>query len=272
MIPWIFNNIEQEFYQPSQLYFVDTSTGWLLVHMGVGMMHDYVAIFGTTDGGQKWRRLVDPTADTGKDSLPQSCYKSGMAFIDAKNGWMAGSCSGVMAGVYFYHTSDGGTTWSLVSLPAPKEKPDAFTNQQAGCGALSPQFVSTTAGMVPIQCVYFDQNNTTQTWLYTTQDGGKTWASSLLPQPYGTMDFINPSGGWWLGRSQNDATSGSQFFLTTNGGQTWTALTKTIWNGQPDFIDAKTGWVVARAGDAFALVKTTDGGKTWQELKPVLAP
>jgi photosystem II stability/assembly factor-like uncharacterized protein len=239
--------------------------------MGVGMMHDYVAIFATTDGGQKWRRLVDPTTETGNNSLPQSCYKSGMAFIDAKNGWMAGSCMGVMSGIYFYRTSDVGTTWSLVGLPAPKEKPDIFTDQETACGALTPQFISATAGQVPVRCSFL-KDNTSQAWLYVTQDGGKTWASSPLPQPYGTMDSISLSDGWWLGRGQMDASTGNKLYITINGGQSWKELIKTIWDGQPDFIDARTGWVVAKAGNAIALVKTTDGGMTWQELKPVLAP
>jgi photosystem II stability/assembly factor-like uncharacterized protein len=42
------------------------------------------------------------------------------------------------------------------------------------------------------------------------------------------------------------------------------------WEGQFDFIDASNGWAVAHAGDQIALVRTTDGGRTWDELDPMI--
>lgn len=266
--PLNFTNLPQDYYIPSDIAFVDANTGWLFIHLGAGMMHDYFALFGTTDGGQNWKRLVDPARENG---LPMSCYKSGMVFTDAKNGWVAGSCEGVAAGVYFYRTADGGASWSLVNLPAPAEKPAAFTDQQAACGSDIPQFLTPSTGMVPVMCSFLN-DNTHQAWLYTTQDGGKTWKANPLPQPYGRQDFASPGAGWWLGRAQQDASGGNQLYFTQNAGQSWKELTKTIWDGQLDFLNETTGWVAATAGDAVALVKTINGGATWQELQPVITP
>jgi len=75
--------------------------------------------------------------------------------------------------------------------------------------------------------------------------------------------------------------SQGHLYQTTNGGQSWTLLKRTGWTSvQLNFLDAKTGWAVA-CSDAWscyqddarhALVKTTDGGQSWQVLEPRLTP
>jgi len=92
-----------EFYSPSDLVFADSQNGWLLVHVGAGMSHDYVALFRTQDGGQTWARLLDPYGDSGI----QSCQKNGLVFPTAQNGWLTGDCGGVMAGAFLFQTADG---------------------------------------------------------------------------------------------------------------------------------------------------------------------
>jgi photosystem II stability/assembly factor-like uncharacterized protein len=267
--PLSFKDVEQEFYAPSQIAFADANHGWLLVHLGVGMMHDYFALFATGDGGGQWQRIVDPSV--GNDSLPQSCYKAGFAFTDAQNGWMSGTCNGVAAGVYFYRTTDGGKNWVLVNLPAPGEKEDAFTNQEAACGALTPQFVSPKDGFVTVQCSFYsDQSQTALGWSYSTRDGGKSWSPQPLPSPYGSLKFISASEGWWLGRSKQELGTDNKIYVTQNGGKDWKALIKTIWTGEPEFIDGKIGWVVAKSGEETAFVKTNDGGISWQEMTPAV--
>jgi photosystem II stability/assembly factor-like uncharacterized protein len=267
--PLSFKDVEQEFYAPSQIAFIDANHGWLLVHLGAGMMHDYFALFATSDGGHQWQRIVDPSL--GNDSLPQSCYKAGFAFADAQNGWMAGTCGGVAAGVYFYRTTDGGKNWALVNLPAPADKKDAFTDQEAACGALTPQFVTAKDGFVVVQCNFFaDKAQASSAWLYATGDGGKSWTMQPLPMPYGSPNFISTTEGWWLGRSKQELGKENKIFSTGSGGKDWRALSQMIWTGDPAFIDAKTGWIVAKLGEEVALVKTIDGGATWQEIVPAV--
>src|SRR5579859_4642441 len=73
-----------DFFQPSDIRFLpDAKTGWFIAHLGVGMNHDYFTIMKTTDGGQTWTRLIDPTSGG-----PQSCQKTGLHFTDAQNGWL----------------------------------------------------------------------------------------------------------------------------------------------------------------------------------------
>ena len=113
--PLDLTNVNMEFFKPSDIDFSDTQHGWIMIHVGNGMMHDYVTIFNTIDGGKSWNKVVDPT----QQSLPQGCYKNGIVFLDASAGWVAGDCQGVQSGVYFYKTNDSGQTWTTQTLPAP---------------------------------------------------------------------------------------------------------------------------------------------------------
>ena len=56
-----------------------------------------------------------------------------------------------------------------------------------------------------------------------------------------------------------------------DGGQTWTTLKQLAWTGQINFVDPNNGWAVAQSDQAIALVKTADGGRTWQALDPLIA-
>lgn len=257
-----------DFFLPSDFYFVDAQTGWLLAHMGVGMMHDYVAIFQTTDGGQTWARIVDPE----KDNLWMSCSKTGLVFTDARRGWVTGDCQGVAAGAYFQRTTDGGATWAAQDLPAPAGQPDLFTRDGTGCGTYAPRFFSARTGVVVVACVNFSADPTTRVqYLYTTADGGETWTSAPLPAR--DVSFLDAQTGWTIDPSDpNDPTAARGVYQTLDAGRTWAKLGAVHWSGVLDFVDAQTGWVVAQAGAARALVQTVTGGQRWIEIKPLIVP
>jgi len=107
-----------EFYTPGEVTFADAQHGWMLAHVGVGMMHDYVLLFATQNGGQSWQRLADPY-NTG--DFPMICCKNAIAFRDNLNGWVTGFTQGVEPGIFFHKTTDGGKTWMEAALPGPNE-------------------------------------------------------------------------------------------------------------------------------------------------------
>ncbi len=257
------------FYSPSDLVFVDGKTGWLLAHVDAGMMHDYVFVFATSDGGQTWKRIVDPFMDT----LPQSCGKTAMVFADAQTGWMTGDCQGVQPGApYLQKTTDGGRTWQAVELPPPSDQADLFARDDVGCGTYAPTFFSPQSAVLTMKCLFFTANPIrTDSYLYATADGGQTWRSSALPAS--EVTFINANVGWAVTATDpNNPTVPHDLYRTGDSGQTWTKIKSVNWGGQIDFVTDQEGWAVAKAGDAIALVHTTDGGKTWKETKPRMAP
>ena len=252
-----------DFYTPGVLQFTDLLHGWLLIHAGNGMNHDYVFIFSTQDGGKTWKRTVDPFMD----NLDMSCTKTGMSFSDANTGLVTGDCNGVVPNsVYLYRTTDGGNTWKKVYLPAAAKLPDMFTNESNVCGSYSPGFMGQTAWLI-VKCNTYDPG-VAQNFFYTSANGGQTWTWQSLPAQVDFVQFLPPSTagakpgvGWFAG--------GGRVYLTEDGGKTWLPVSGLGGEGQPDFINQTTGWMVAMTGDSIILEQTTDGGANWTQLKPV---
>ena len=57
-----------------------------------------------------------------------------------------------------------------------------------------------------------------------------------------------------------------------DGGRSWDFVKTVQWDGQFSFVSDQVGWAVARQGEALALVSTTNGGRTWNLLKPSISP
>jgi photosystem II stability/assembly factor-like uncharacterized protein len=258
-----------EFFLPTDLGFSDLQNGWLLAHLGAGMNHDYVALYKTSNGGQSWQRVVDPSMDgTSPNSLPMSCQKTGVAFQDPMNGWVTGGCNGVMPGLFLYKTSDGGINWYPVQLPNPPSAPTLLTEDTNFCTTQPPSFPAPQQIYMEVQCMTSDGQN--RALLYASQDGGSTWTSQDLPGAFAVTDFLSNGVGWWLGGSTRDTSEPKVLMQTTDGGKTWTPQLKQMnWNGQIDFVDQNNGWAVARGGDILHLLKTNNAGKLWVEVKPV---
>jgi len=240
---------------PSDLQFVDAQTGWLLVHVGVGMNHDYVVLYKTVDGGQIWQRIIDPPSN---DGGIQSCYKTALLFTDAQNGWLTGDCNGVAAGVLLYRTRDGGQTWEYVSLPPPPENPGQFEDFTMACGSYSPDFQDAQNGKIAVQCINMETDlRQIDYYLYQTGDGGESWTSNLYPG--GRLLFLDDQIGWSLDR---------EIYQTQDGGAAWLRISTVSWDAQFSFLDDQLGWAAAYSEDQYALVKTINGGRNWELLNP----
>ncbi|PWB55521.1 MAG: hypothetical protein C3F13_04370 [Anaerolineales bacterium] len=247
-----------EVYVPAMIQFVAGENGWLLVHVGVGMNHDYIVIYRTTDGGTSWQRILDPYNDGGI----QSCSKNAMLFTDATHGWLTGDCNGVKAGVLLFNTLDGGMTWQPVTLPDPSGAPGIYENMNMACGSYEPFFFGNDVGHLSVRCAdYSAAQIQNKYYIYSTQDAGSTW--TCIPYPGDALYFYSAETGW--------ATS-LILRKTTDGGQSWTVLTDVTWTPQMDFVSEQNGWAVATAGNEVALVKTDNGGLRWSIIIPSVGP
>ena len=254
-----------EHFYPDRLGFLDDRHGWLMAHLGAGMSHDYIAVFLTGDGGQTWRRVLDPE----RTPTLMACAKTGLAFADPLDGWLAGDCPGLMPGLFLYSTRDGGETWQPVSLPIPPGQPaDLFGGNNAGCGVPGLAYTGADAVLFSVRCSSYNGGKASA-WLYAAQAGG-AFSARALPKPYGNIQFLNPQEGWFIGAASSDPTTPGEIYHTTDGGLTWKLVLVTGWQGRPHFIDSNTGWVVARTGEQYALVYTANGGVLWEEINAVI--
>jgi photosystem II stability/assembly factor-like uncharacterized protein len=274
--PLDLSGLPAEFAIPSDLGFLpDNLHGWVMLHLGAGMSHDYIAVFTTDNSGKTWQRVVDSTMTGNITGADQSwdlmtCPKSGLAFSDPSTAWLSGDCPGLITNLFLYRSVDAGKTWTQVNLIPPDGQPsDLFSNGNQGCGVPVLAYTSPRTLYIPVHCSNYTAN-TSMAWLYASHDGGQSFIARPLPMPYGNFYFIDLNWGWLLGTVKNDPTLPANLYVTSDGGRSWTPLTPTNWQGIPDFVDANTGWVAATHADVAALVFSKTGGKSWGALAPML--
>ena len=179
---------------------------------------------------------------------------TGVSFVDLDHGWATeqintGAGEKTASGSRVLATSDGGRTWTE-QLRTP-------------LALMHVEFVDLQHGWA----VASDENESV---FVRTTDGGATW-QQLEPVPAATsVDFVTSEVGW--------ATIGSVVWKTANGGRVWERV------GSPcaeptrayvSFASLEAGWVLclSSGGAGFQgklLVRTEDGGSTWQEVARAL--
>jgi photosystem II stability/assembly factor-like uncharacterized protein len=153
---------------------------------------------------------------------------------------------------YLLWTADAGRTWTNITPPAQH---DSGTLQAAF-------FLDAEHGWLA-----------SSTRLFATTDDGASWRSMALPTlPSGGMprltyaasdlSFVDPSHGWIRFAPSNAIVDPPllPIFATGDGGQTWRPLSAPRY-GWFHFVTASDGW---SAGGGQGLIRTLDGGATWQ--------
>jgi photosystem II stability/assembly factor-like uncharacterized protein len=195
---------------------------------------DYGVVYHSRDGGTTWTEQ-------------QSGVKTllcDIKFLDAATGWIAGS-QGVML-----HTTDGGVTWV-------RQEPGTRRH------LLSISFVDREYGWAVGEF---------STILRTT-DGGKSWVSQHEESDkiYNRVVFVDRSNGWIVGEA-------GIMLRTSDGGTTWEPMEPEAFKRESvedEFdrprptlfglyaLDKLNLWA---CGMDSTIMRTTDGGNTWQVL------
>lgn len=235
------------------LYFLDEDHGWALITFDEGgMSKQYIALYGTDDGGATWDFLFDPF----DGSQIQSCHKTGIVFENPQEGWVTRACRGLYDQVFIDRSEDGGLTWEMVNLPAPDDDPGLFTSK-GYCDLTNPIYFPPNEVVVTVDCITQFQPEAHVLYLYSTKDGGKNW--TMVPLPEGELDFITRFIVYSISRD---------IYKTENGGHDWTRVRAVDWDGQFHFSSEDRADAVVRKDKEIAYVQTYDGLQTFFELDP----
>ena len=273
--------------------FLDPSYGWLMS----GQWNETEAtvqlhLSRTSNGGHSW--ITQPMLDPGHTGIPDEIS---MDFIDSLTGWVVvkqQTSSNASDGLLF-HTNDGGDTWTQLTLPSGN--PVQFVTLTHGWtlagpgrdklfetidGGLSwterpiiadvdwryniyslPTFTTPLDGLLPILGAELDQ---TDIWFFETHDGGALW----VPGPSEHIDrFLGPANDFPI-----EVIDLEHYVMPTSGslpGQAGAVV-------DLSFISPDIGWAVMGDGTCqdvdgqivcnpmSALLATSDGGDTWQEI------
>ncbi len=164
-------------------------------------------------------------------------------FVDTTHGWFAAS--------KLLRTTDGGSTWTVVSDHAYQDI----------------DFVSITEGWAVLATC----GSVCRTTVARTVDGGATWQRQFDIDDPNTarLVFNTPADGWLVFDSDGRA------LHTRDGGTTWSEQALPTRppgygeNGRSVFVDARTGWAAAiQCAPVFVDCRshayvTKDGGDTW---------
>jgi photosystem II stability/assembly factor-like uncharacterized protein len=250
----------------SSIWFVEPQRGWTVNIDG--------GIYLSTDGGQSWTLQHDAGG-----------YLSTLQFFDAQEGWAIG-------GDTFLHTTDSGVTWTPRAVPPGTWSHAArFSDPLRGISVGEYGNVTRTIDggqtwktVAPIgsgprlwdvesrstaQSVYVGETGA----IAMTRSAGARWKSLQSGGTGAThaLDATDALHAW----AAND---GGEVLYTANGGGHWGRVAVSGFDNygriaDVDFIDASLGWAVGRdeffGGGVGRIVRSTDGGRTWQIQKTV---
>lgn len=213
-----------------------------------------VRVYRSVDGGRSFAPVA--TLPTGQElgylpSLENFYLQSQLRFTSPTSGWATlyslQSCAMHGCGVSdVFHTSDGGVTWQRVSAPTVACQ---FEPQLAVSGDL----VAVAQGVNLGACAG------PEVTLFLSTDGGRVlhvaqrwpelglWAIGFLPD--GRM--------WALGQA---------LMLEAPGGSWQQSFPALVPNGPMDFVTKTLGYAAGDPVDPGAVLRTTDGGRSWQLL------
>jgi photosystem II stability/assembly factor-like uncharacterized protein len=235
----------------------DGTSAWVLAVSG-----GQLQLFETADGGKSWHAANAPPAN--------SAESVEMTFIDPSHGWIlfsTGAAAG-SEGVELWSTSDGGQAWTLDS----KGSGAATGSIPFSCEKTGVSFDSPNNGWLSGRC------SGGTPFLYTTQDGGKTWSEQALPAPAG-WPSARLEGDIAVGRPSFTADGAAilpvgpvaarsgqlqtLFYESTDHGRNWRPMSMVPFAPSAVDIVSVGFWIIAGNGIVEA---TNDSGQTWVQL------
>jgi photosystem II stability/assembly factor-like uncharacterized protein len=154
----------------------------------------------TQDAGQSWKQVATRAAKAKVNGLTRNveCEFRSMSFPSPSTGYVAAVSGDVQDNVFLAKTTDGGATWTMLTLDVRRE----------GEGPDDLYFVDNNTGFMRVG--YADTGK-----LYKTTDGGQSW-TAIAPSPGDALRFSDDHRAGW-------ALHYSRLGFSADGGKHWSS-------------------------------------------------
>jgi photosystem II stability/assembly factor-like uncharacterized protein len=250
-------------YQVHSLQFPDVLNGWLVFLPQNSSGEARMILFKTADGGENWLRVTELEQPGLAYYLPDT--KTGMTFFDGQKGWIGGWWWQTNPSRWAaLKTDNKGNSWQVEALPAI---PNLLAEPPITCDGWAIAEMQPGSMAVEMNCT--QRKHTFHKLYYLSSVTGPEWKMWDLPGTLIGVDFLDDRRGWMITTGAPGRLN--EIYKTINGGATWIKINQASWKtAQFDFVSDLTGWAIVGNGKTLALINTVDGGKTWQEVKPVI--
>ncbi|GCE28593.1 hypothetical protein KDA_40770 [Dictyobacter alpinus] len=249
---------------PDVPHFLNGQEGWLEASSTPGAGHAGSDIWHSSDGGQSWSKIASNAQNNGL----RLGHVTGISFKDALTGIATGDL-GAGADNSFPSialTHDGGHNWKIISLPHVLGGFEVSTS-----ATLPPVFIGNVV-LLPVR--FTTRDNRDFGMLYRSTNGGNNWfPTNAVENLLATTMYVQDANHIWATNSQN-----GKVYRSVDGGNNWSATSNSAYSMAAfSFIDASNGWGIsskqllqpAAPGTVATdqkLMRTTDGGATWQQI------
>ena len=246
-------------YSPLGLQFPDARNGWLLLLARNGTEGNHVLLYKSRDGGESWEQVSSLLESVHQSYLPNT--HTTMAFFDGQTGWLGGWWGRDNPHQWtVLKTVDGGANWETEAIALPDQS-------SLTCNGRPITEIAPGAMAVDMSCTL--ANDPTVLHHYLSVAGSPAWRSWKLTGKFLSVDFLNANQGWMMTAPGGPL---NEIYRTNNGGKTWVNINVVAWKQASfNFVTGQTGWAIVSDGKAVALVHTINGGRSWTEIKPVVA-
>ncbi len=227
---------------------------WALVGVPDGS-GSQVQVYSSADGGQHWSELATlPTGQEMSYLSPASQVQAQLQFTSPQDGWATlfslASCAMHGCDVSdVYRTTDGGRTWTKDNAPT------------IGC-QVGTVLAAAGAQVAVVQSVNLGACQGPENTLFVSTDGGQAFHVAKHWQELGVraVGFVPGGGAWAVGQA---------LLLQAPDGAWHQSFPSLAPSGPIDFLTASVGFAGGDPIDPGAILETTDGGRSWQELASI---
>ncbi len=218
--------------------------------VGPGRRSGIARVVRSTNGGLSWSLA-------GTLPLPNRASTAGavgtLTFVSPRKGWASiyvpGTCGMADCSVNaVFRTADGGRNWIAVTAGQPE------------CNVAAPAFAASETETIVARGVNLAACAGPATTLMRSTNGGATWSQATtwsVEYPLHLLVVPGRGAGLW-------AVTGSALLRSVDGGVVWSQeLPAPVPTEAVDFLTSENGWGVGTVSHPGAVLRTTNGGRTW---------